>query len=96
VHNRAVPRADPHADVVDCAPSDADFKVAEWHGSDSATCDRTRYDQYSESGSGGFTLCLEPLRRMALPGPKAGHHHGAEERPAHPAAQPACACPGTS
>ena len=48
---------DPGLKVVDCGDSKAKFKVVQ-KKSDNSGCDRTKYAEYTETGSGDFTLCL--------------------------------------
>ncbi|MGA4840834.1 LppU/SCO3897 family protein [Streptomyces sp. G45] len=56
--------SDPDLKIVDCGDSKAKYKVAERKSGDNATCDRRKYAQYNQSGSGeDFTLCLEPLKK---------------------------------
>jgi hypothetical protein len=51
---------DPGLEVVDCTDSNAKYKVAEKKDGTSASCDRTKYSEYTETGGGDdFTLCLE-------------------------------------
>jgi hypothetical protein len=51
---------DPGLEVVDCADSKAKYKVADKKDGTSEGCDRTKYSEYTETGSGDdFTLCLE-------------------------------------
>ncbi|MET7701875.1 MULTISPECIES: LppU/SCO3897 family protein [unclassified Streptomyces] len=52
---------DPDLEVVDCSSSKAKYKVEQKKDGSSASCDRTKYAEYSESGDGSnFTLCLSP------------------------------------
>ncbi|NBM19354.1 hypothetical protein [Streptomyces sp. GC420] len=53
---------DPDLEVVECGNSKAAYKVVQKKDGASASCDRTKYAQYTQSGDGpSFTLCLEEL-----------------------------------
>ncbi|MEU9214104.1 hypothetical protein AB0D27_40995 [Streptomyces sp. NPDC048415] len=51
--------AHPGLKVVDCSNSTAKYKVAQ-KKTDNSGCDRTKYAEYTQTGSTDFTLCLTP------------------------------------
>ncbi|MFD4875365.1 hypothetical protein ACFWOB_18660 [Streptomyces sp. NPDC058420] len=60
MHRGSTSDTNPDLEVVKCSSSEAEYKVAQKKSGTSASCDRTKYSEYTESGDGdSFTLCLE-------------------------------------
>ncbi|MET7679439.1 hypothetical protein [Streptomyces sp. NPDC005423] len=60
MHRGSSSATNPDLEVVDCGSSKAQYKVVQKKSGTSASCDRTKYSEYTESkDSNSFTLCLE-------------------------------------